>query len=101
MIQLKITSQTEAAISASVKGELDTAAVEPFNKKIKPLLEASAKQITLDFSKLEFISSAGMRSLLVLQKATKSRGGDVTIVGMKPELKEIFHLVGFDTLFHI
>ena len=101
MINVQITENTAAALTAAVKGELDTAAVETFKAAIAPVMQDAQKQITLDFSELEFISSAGLRALLLVNKEAAAKGGSVTITGMRPEIKQIFQLTGFDSMFAI
>lgn len=82
-------------------GELDTAAVEVFKEKIEPVMNDAGKHITVDFNNLEYISSAGMRVLLLLNKNATQNGGSVTIVGMKEDILQIFQMVGFDNMFTI
>ena len=64
-----------------------------------PLLDNADKHIILDCEKLEFISSSGLRLFLSLCKATISKGGDVTITGVTPEIKQVFTITGFYSLF--
>ena len=67
---------------------------------MQPLMDGADKHIVLDCSKLEFISSSGLRLFLMLRKATIAKGGDVTITGVSPEIKQVFTITGFYSLFH-
>lgn len=80
-------------------GRLDTAASAQFQRDIQPLLDNADKHIVLDCTKLQFISSSGLRIFLSLRKQTVAMGGDVTIKGVSPEVKQVFTITGFCSLF--
>ena len=80
-------------------GRLDTAASQQFAADIQPLLDNADKHIVLDCENLEFISSSGLRLFLSLRKATIAKGGDVTIKGVSDEIKQVFTITGFYSLF--
>lgn len=91
--------QNENSITGILEGRLDTAASQQFAADMMPLLDNADKHIILNCEKLEFISSSGLRLLLSLRKATISKGGDVTITGVSPEIKQVFTITGFYSLF--
>ncbi len=97
-MKLEIT-QNENSITGILEGRLDTAASQQFATDMMPLLDNADKHIILDCEKLEFISSSGLRLFLSLRKATISKGGDVTITGVTPEIKQVFTITGFYSLF--
>lgn len=86
-------------IKGILAGRLDTAASMQFSADMEPLLENADKHILLDCEKLEFISSSGLRLFLSLRKATIAKGGDITITGVSPEIKQVFTITGFYSLF--
>ena len=51
-------------------------------------------ELTLDFENLEYISSAGLRVLLSAQK-TMSKQGEMKLIHVRDEVKEIFEVTGF------
>jgi len=87
-------------ITGNVAGRLDTAAAIQFAKDIEPLLEKADKKIVLDCSRLEFISSSGLRLFLSLKKATMAKGGCVTLKSVSPSVKKVFTITGFISLFN-
>lgn len=92
--------QIEASsVIANIAGRLDTAAAAQFQNDIKPLIDNADKQITLDCSALEFVSSSGLRLFLTLRKATIAKGGKVIITNLSPEIKQVFTITGFTSLF--
>lgn len=88
-------------ITVTLDGELNTLAAQQFAKDVEPLMEESGKQITMDFTNLSFISSTGMRTLLLLNKETIAKKGKISIIGMSEDIKQIFELTGFDQMFEI
>lgn len=82
-----------------IEGRLDTSASQQFATEMTPLLENADKEIILDCEKMEFISSSGLRLFLSLRKATIAKGGNVTIIGVSPEIKQVFQITGFCSLF--
>ena len=101
MTQVTFLKDTASEVLAQVKGELDSSAVEDFNEQVSSILNNAGRQITFDFAGLEFISSAGLRSLLLINKKAEAESGHVTITGASAEIKQVFSLTGFDTFMSI
>ena len=88
-----------AEVTGILIGRLDTAASSQFATDMQPLMDRADKHILLDCTRLEFISSSGLRLFLTLRKATIAAHGDVTITGINNEVKQVFALTGFLSLF--
>ena len=89
--------QQDGNLVAVLEGRLDTAAAA--EKELQPLYDCEGKNIVFDCSKLEFISSSGLRLFLGVLKAAKPKGSKVSIMGMSAELKDVFTITGFTSLF--
>lgn len=87
-------------ITGVLDGRLDTAASQQFSIDMEPLMNNADKHIVLDCNKLSFISSSGLRLFLSLRKATIAKGGDITITGVSPDVKQVFAITGFYSLFN-
>lgn len=98
IMQVSINSSDDKLV-AVLQGRLDTAAAPQFNNDIAPLIQQAEKQIVLDCTALEFISSSGLRLFLNLRKATMTKGGSVIIKGISEEIKQVFTITGFTSLF--
>lgn len=92
-------SQNGNVICGVLDGRLDTAASQKFSADMEPLMDNADKEIVLDCEKLEFISSSGLRLFLSLRKATIAKGGNVTIKNVSEEVKQVFTITGFFSLF--
>lgn len=100
-MEINIKENSTDKVLVELCGELDTAAVATFVEKMGPVMNDAGKEIILDFSPLEYISSAGMRALLQLNKNAAAKGGSVCIKGMSEDIMQIFQMVGFDKMFTI
>ncbi len=84
-----------------LEGRLDTVNAAEFGKMMQPLVDNSDKEIILDCSALEYISSSGLRQFLVLRKAVEAKQGKLTIEHINEEIRNIFKITGFLNLFNI
>ncbi len=81
------------SIVVALEGRLDTTTAPALEAELSGLF-AEAEHLTLDFSALEYISSAGLRVLLSAQKAMAKRGG-MLIRGVNATIMEVFEITGF------
>lgn len=86
---------------ALFEGRLDTAAAVPTAEAVKPLLEAANKEIILDCSKLEYISSSGLRIFLSVRKEAATHGSKVIVRAINDDIRQVFMMTGFISLFEI
>ena len=78
---------------ANVEGRVDTVTAPQFESEIKSDLNG-VTELVLDFKKVNYVSSAGLRVLLLLQKVMNKQGS-MKIVGANETVKEIFDVTGF------
>ena len=88
-------------IIAQFIGRLDTAAAVPVAEAVKPLLEASNREIILDCSQLEYISSSGLRIFLSIRKEAAAHGSKVIVRNINDDIRQVFVMTGFVSLFVI
>ncbi|HKS89498.1 MAG TPA: STAS domain-containing protein [Stellaceae bacterium] len=81
-------------------GRLDSAAAPAAEASFAPLL-AGAPHLAVDLSGLDYISSAGLRVLLVVAKRVQQASGKVVLFGLVPNVREIFAVSGFDRIFTV
>lgn len=98
-MELEITEK-DGMVIGYLKGRLDTAASAQFARDMQPLMDNADKHIVLDCEELEFISSSGLRLFLSLRKQSMAQKGDVTIRNVSPEVKQVFTITGFFSLFN-
>lgn len=86
---------------ATLAGRLDTAAAVATAEAVKPLLEAQGKEIILDCSELEYISSSGLRIFLSIRKEAAAHGSKVIVRSINADIRQVFMMTGFISLFEI
>lgn len=84
-------NQTE--LTVKVVGRLDTTTAPELEASLKESFEGFTK-LVLDFSELEYLSSAGLRVLLQAQK-TMNKQGEMIIKNVNETINEIFEVTGF------
>ena len=80
--------------------ELDAGNTVEFKRDIAPALEANTK-VVLDLSKLHFMDSSGLGSLLSCLRKLNAKGGDLKLCGMTPPVRTVIELVRMHRIFDI
>ncbi|MBQ8657309.1 MAG: STAS domain-containing protein [Prevotella sp.] len=93
--------EKDGGMYASINGRLDTPTAVTAQQEIAPLLENADKEITLDCSGLEYISSSGLRLFLTIRKEAANKNGKVIITNINEDIKKVFMMTGFFNLFEI
>jgi anti-anti-sigma factor len=88
-----------SALVLEFKGRLDTSTSNIAQEKLETLIQKGYTRLALDLSKLEYISSVGLRVLLTILKKAKSYNGKIALFGFKDYIKKIFDIAGFNALF--
>ncbi len=86
---------------ARFSGRLDTPAAVQTAEDVKPLLEASNREIILDCTELEYISSSGLRIFLSIRKEASAHGSKVIVRNINDDIHQVFMMTGFVSLFTI
>ncbi|MCQ2328962.1 MAG: STAS domain-containing protein [Paludibacteraceae bacterium] len=96
-----IIKENANSIEGHFVGRLDTVAATKVGSEMAKLGEYADREILLDFAELEFISSSGLRLLLMLNKQSKAKKGKVIIANASDDIKHVLKLTGFISLFEI
>lgn len=91
--------ELEGKYVATLQGELDTAAAVEAEEVLKPLYHSDGKDVIIDCKGLEYIASSGLRILLSILKGAKTTGSHVVMRDVNDDIKNVFKLTGFITLF--
>ena len=89
------TKKTGTTLIARVKGKLDAVTAPDFEKTFLDLLAGGEQQLLVNFSELEYISSAGLRSVLVAAKHAKQHNVKLLFTDLRGLVLEVFTLSGF------
>ncbi len=86
-------SLNDGTLKVDVEGRLDTLTCEELDNSLKESMP-DADKLILDFAKLDYISSAGLRVVLQAHKTMSGKGG-LTLVNLNDVVKEVFEVTGF------
>ena len=98
MLKTTKTVQDEKAVVV-LEGRLDTVTSSELENELKTLPD-DVRELTLDFEKLDYISSSGLRVLLAAQKKMIGRG-EMQIVHVNDVIRDIFEITGFSDILTI
>jgi anti-anti-sigma factor len=76
-----------------LEGRLDTTTAPRLQAELLPEFD-SVNHVRLDFKRLVYVSSAGLRVLLLAEKKAKARGGTMVLAYVSPEVMEVFEMTG-------
>jgi anti-anti-sigma factor len=88
----------------TVNGRVDHANADAFKTALWPFLAAcqpDGEKLVLDLSGLEYISSAGLRVLMLAAREAKAQNGTLVISGLQPVVREIFEISRFNVVFRV
>lgn len=99
---MKITQTTNGdQVLVAVEGSLDSSESHKLEIVLNDILNGKRVNLVIDFSKLEYLSSSGLRVLLGAQKMTNESIGNLVIKNVNPDIMEIFKLTGFSDFLNI
>ena len=88
-----------STLTIALEGRLDTTTSPDLEKELKDTL-GGADQLIMDFSKLDYISSAGLRVLLSAHKVMSAKGG-MKVTNVNDIVQEVFEVTGFSDILTI
>lgn len=102
MSELTISQVKERGVVVlAPEGRIDSATAKSFETATLELIEAGETRIAIDLEQIDYISSAGLRVVLLAGKRLKTAGGVLTLCNLKPSIREVFEISGFIGLFAV
>ncbi len=93
---MDITSHIEAGLATlTLDGRLDFATSRVLEKAAADILDGGTHRILIDMAAVPYVSSAGLRAILVAAKAAQATGGGIAIHGLQPMVADVFITSGF------
>lgn len=97
--RLMVTSHDNNGITfVHLKGSLSATTAEQGNKEMKKILDAGAKKLVLNLADVDYISSGGIRVIVMTGKLLNNGQGEIKISSAKGMVKEALQASGFDLL---
>lgn len=89
------TENTGDVLIVQPEGQIHSANAAAIETDLMGHVDKGARKVLIDMSRLEFISSAGLRVLLVLAKRLKQESGKLVLCRLNPQVREVFEISGF------
>lgn len=96
-----VKSEEAGALVVALDGRLDTNSCTSLETSLFADLDAGANAVVVDCAKLAYVSSAGLRVLLMTAKRMKGTGGKLALCTLGPNIQEVFKVSGFDKILHV
>jgi len=90
---------TETILSPS--GRLDSHSAPGFEQEVLAAVAGGATRMLIDFSNVQYISSAGLRIVLIAAKKMKAGGGKLALCALSDSIAEVFKISGFSSILDI
>lgn len=94
------TTAKNGNVQVTLAGRIDTTTAPELEAQVKPELDG-ATSLTLDMKGINYISSAGLRVLLSLQKQMSGKQGEMKVQNVNETVYEIFEITGFSDILDI
>ena len=88
-------------VALGASGRIDHETAEGFQKALEPHLAACAEggdAVILDMAKVDYVSSVGLRVLLMASKRASAQNGRLVVAAMQPTVGEVFRISQFDRI---
>jgi anti-anti-sigma factor len=85
----------------TVTGRLDGIYGSAFANQVGELITGTNPKLLIDFTDVDYVSSAGLRALLLLVKKAKASGGAFALCGLNEQVREVLDISGFTQMFSI
>ena len=93
---MRLEEETAGSVTVvEIAGRLDGFSAPDLESRVKEIIERGDVQLLLDCEKMEYISSAGLRAVIVGAKGCQQRNGKLALCSLQPECKSVFEVSGF------
>ena len=91
-------TQTDNQVLVTIEGRLDTVTSSEFEKNLNPYYSIQGAELIMDCSAMEYISSAGLRVVLIAHKSITAKGGRFIVRNLNKEVRSVFDMTGFSRI---
>ena len=94
-------SRSGNTVIIDVRGRVDSNTARAFEEKLLGAVVPADPALVVDCTQLDYISSAGLRVMLMAAKKVRAAKGRLALCGLRPHVREVFDVSGFSSLFLI
>lgn len=100
-LEIRETKLEDGFVVLEPVGRLESKTSPELDRKVVALLGAGERRFVVDLASTEYVSSAGLRVLLMLGKKVSGGAGRLVLCGLNPQVREVFDVAGLGALFVI
>jgi anti-sigma B factor antagonist len=93
--------EKEGIVCVKISGRLDGETAADAEAKVREILDQGKNRLLFDLSRMDYISSAGLRVVLMTVKELQRKSGRVVLCALRPYVKEVFEVSNFATIIPI
>ena len=98
-MEVKFNKQ-DSTLTVAISGNIDTVTAPELDTKLQENL-SGIKDLILDFAAVNYISSAGLRVILMANQQLEDADGTMTIKNANDDVRDVFEMTGFDSLLNL
>jgi len=99
-MELSVKNEEKGTL-VTVTGRMDAVSSPEFEKELARLIDEGNINFVIDLAGLDYISSSGLRSILVTAKKLKAKNGQILLASLQAVVKEVFEISGFSAIIPI
>ena len=99
-MELSVKNEEKGTL-VTVTGRMDAVSSPEFEKELARLIDEGNINFVIDLAGLDYISSSGLRSILVTAKKLKGKNGQILLASLQAVVKEVFEISGFSAIIPI
>jgi anti-anti-sigma factor len=86
-------------LAVALKGRLDAATSKAVEERLLALIESGEVRVVVDLEQLQYISSVGLRVLMLAAKRLRTANGAIVVCALQPTVQQVFEIAGFTGIF--
>lgn len=98
-MEVKFNKQ-DSSLTVAISGNIDTVTAPELDSKLQENI-SDVKDLVLDFAAVDYISSAGLRVILMANQQMEDVDGNLTIKNVNEDVRDVFEMTGFDSLLNL
>ena len=98
-MEVKFNKQ-DSSLTVTISGNIDTVTAPELDSKLQENI-SDVKDLVLDFAAVDYISSAGLRVILMTNQQMEDVDGNMTVKNVNDDVRDVFEMTGFDSLLNL
>ncbi len=100
-MEIKELKREKELLTATLSGRMDAITATEFTTRLEDWIDEGLRDFIIDCGQLDYISSAGLRSILIIAKKLKGLEGELKLAGLQESVQTVFAISGFNKIIPI